>query len=132
MERNDCWVGLQQVYPIAFRDVMPIDGAPRYVALMNHESDVIDAYSTDGILKKYDLVVLEDDKEFFLPYHAIPIVNNRILEEFPEVVPVLEELSCYLSDDVMRELNYKVDEEQQRPEDVASNFLVQNNLIHEK
>ena len=132
MERNDCFLGLQQVYPIAFRDVMPIDGAPRYVALTNHESDVIDAYSTDGLLKKYDLVVLEDDKGFFLPYHAIPIVNNRVLEEFPEVVPILEELSIYLSDDVMRELNYKVDEEQQRPEDVARDFLIQNSLISEK
>ena len=111
---------------------MPIDGAPRYVALTNHESDVIDAYSTDGLLKKYDLVVLEDDKGFFLPYHAIPIVNNRVLEEFPEVVPILEELSNYLSDDVMRELNYKVDEEQQRPEDVARDFLIQNSLITEK
>ena len=44
-----------------------------------------DVYKRQGLLKKYDLVVLEDDKGFFLPYHAIPIVNNRVLEEFPEV-----------------------------------------------
>lgn len=64
-----------------------------------------------------------------MPYHAIPIVNNRLLEEYPEVVPLLEKLSNYLNDDVMRELNYLVDEERQKPEDVAYNFLKQNNLI---
>lgn len=129
MERTDCWLGLQKAYPIAFKDIVAIDGAPRYLALINKESDVIDAYSTDGLLKKYDLVVLEDDKNFFLPYQAIPIVNNRILEEFPEIIPLLEELSDYLNDDVMRELNYLVDEEKYQPKEVASNFLKQHNLI---
>ena len=56
MERTDCWLGLQKAYPIAFKDVIALDGAPRYLALMNKESDVIDAYSTDGLLKKYDLL----------------------------------------------------------------------------
>ena len=129
MERTDCWLGLQKAYPIAFKDVIALDGAPRYLALMNKESDVIDAYSTDGLLKKYDLVVLEDDKNFFLPYQAIPIVNNRILEEFPEIIPLLEELSNYLNDNIMRELNYLVDEERIEPKEVAQNFLIQNNLI---
>ena len=64
MERNDCYVGLEKVYNINFKDIIAIDGAPRYLALINEESDVIDAFSTDGLLKKYDLVVLEDDKNF--------------------------------------------------------------------
>ncbi len=129
MERNDCWIGLTKAYPISFKDVIPLDGAPRYLALMNKESDVIDAYSTDGLLKKYDLVVLEDDRNFFLPYQAIPVANNNLIENYPEVIPILEELSNYLNDNVMRELNYLVDEEQMQPEEVAHNFLIQNNLI---
>lgn len=129
MERNDCYIGLEKMYPINFKEVIPIDGAPRYTALMNDESQVIDAYSTDGLLKKYDLVVLEDDKSFFLPYHAIPVVNENIINNYPEVVTVLEELSGYLSDDVMRELNYEVDEERQNPDVVAHNFLVSEGLI---
>lgn len=131
MERNDCYVGLEKVYNINFKDIIAIDGAPRYLALINEESDVIDAFSTDGLLKKYDLVVLEDDKNFFLPYDAIPIVNNRILNEYPEVISLLEELSNYLNDDVMRELNYQVDEEKEKPSTVAHNFLIENNLIKE-
>lgn len=130
MERKDCWLGLKEAYPFAFKDIIALDGAPRYLALINKESDVIDAYSTDGLLKKYDLVVLEDDKNFFLPYQAIPIANNRILEEFPEIIPLLEELSHYLNDNVMRELNYLVDEEKWQPREVASNFLKQHNLLH--
>ncbi|MBR3887681.1 MAG: ABC transporter permease subunit [Clostridia bacterium] len=131
MERNDCYIGLEKTYPINFQDVIPIDGSPRYIALMNEESDVIDAYSTDGLLKKFDLVVLEDDKNFFLPYHAIPVVNNRLLDNYPEIVPLLEKMATHLNDEVMRELNYKVDEERLNAKDVAHDFLILNNLISE-
>ena len=65
-----------------------------------------------------------------MPYQAIPIANNRILEEFPEIIPLLEELSHYLNDNVMRELNYLLDEEKWQPREVASNFLKQHNLLH--
>ena len=131
MERSDCWLGLQQAYPIQFKSITPIDGAPRYIALLNEESDVIDAYSTDGLLKKYDLVVLEDDKNFFLPYEAIPLANNRLLKDYPEVISLLEELGNYLNDNVMRNLNYQVDEERQKPSMVAHNFLEQQGLLKE-
>lgn len=53
-----------------FKDNIAMDGATRYVALANKESDVIDAYSTDGLISYYDLVVLEDDKQYFLPYYG--------------------------------------------------------------
>lgn len=129
MERNDCYLGLKETYPINFKEVVAIDGSPRYIALMDGESDVIDAYSTDGLLEKFGLVVLEDDKNFFLPYHAIPVVNNRIMEEYSEIIPLLERLSECLNDATMRELNYKVDEERLKAEDVAHEFLIKNNLI---
>ena len=129
MERNDCYIGLKEIYPINFKEVIPIDGSPRYIALMDGESDVIDAYSTDGLLEKFGLVVLEDDKNFFLPYHAIPVVNNRIIEEYSEIIPLLENLSECLNDAKLRELNYKVDEERLKAEDVAHEFLVDNDLI---
>ena len=129
MERNDCYIGLKEIYPINFKEVIPIDGSPRYIALMDGKSDVIDAYSTDGLLEKFGLVVLEDDKNFFLPYHAIPVANNRIIEEYSEIIPLLENLSECLNDEKMRELNYKVDEERLKAEDVAHEFLVENDLI---
>lgn len=128
-ERNDCWLGLQKEYPIKFKKVIPIDGAPRYTALLSNECSVIDAYSTDGLLKKYNLTVLKDDQNFFLPYHAIPIVNEYVEEECSEVIPLIHQLQKYLNDDVVVELNYKVDELKQKPKDVAREFLQENNLI---
>ena len=132
MERQDCWLGLEKHYNLSFRDIIPIDGSPRYVALTNQESDVVDAYSTDGLIQKYDLVVLEDDQNFFLPYQAVPVTNNRLIQEFPEVEPLLEELSHYLNDEVIRNLNYQVDENKKTPSEVAKNFLLENNLIEER
>ena len=129
MEREDCYLGAKNYYNFNFSNITPIDGSPRYVALVNGESDVVDAYSTDALLKKYDLVVLEDDKNFFLPYHAVPVINEKIRKEYPEVINILKKLSTKLSDEVMRNLNYKVDIEKENASDVAKEFLKENNLI---
>lgn len=131
VERKDCWVGLQKTYPIQFKKIIPIDGSPRYTALTSNECDVIDAYSTDGLLKKFDLKVLKDDQSFFLPYHAIPVINERIQEECPEIIPIINQLQQYLNEDVMVDLNYQVDELKQKPKDVAKEFLKQHHLLKE-
>ena len=75
------------------------------------------------------MVVLDDDKNFFLPYQAVPVVNDNILKNYPEVKITLEALSPYLSDEVMRELNYNVDVLNQKPSNVAKGFLKKNGLI---
>lgn len=129
VERKDCLVGLQETYPVNFKDIVPIDGSPRYTALMSGECDVIDAYSTDGLLKKFDLKVLKDDKQFFLPYNAIPVTNDRVKEEFPEIEKLLNELGQYLNEETMVDLNYRVDELKQKPSDVAKDFLQEKGLI---
>ena len=130
VERKDCLVGLQETYPVNFKDIVPIDGSPRYTALMSGECDVIDAYSTDGLLKKFDLKVLKDDKQFFLPYNAIPVTNDRVKEDFPEVEKLLNELGQYLDEETMVDLNYRVDELKQKPSDVAKDFLQEKGLIN--
>lgn len=96
---------------------------------MSGECDVIDAYSTDGLLKKFDLKVLKDDKQFFLPYNAIPVTNDRVKEDFPEVEKLLNELGQYLNEETMVDLNYRVDELKQKPSDVAKDFLQEKGLI---
>lgn len=129
VERKDCLVGLQNKYALQFEEVIPIDGSPRYTALTSKESDVIDAYSTDGLLKKFDLVVLKDDKKCFPPYDAIPVINDRIQEEYPEIIPELNRLQDVLSEEVMVDLNYKVDELKINSKDVAHDFLEKHRLI---
>ena len=129
MEREDCLKGLVNTYAINFKDVIGIDGSPRYTALENGNCDIIDAYSTDGLLKKYDLVVLEDDKGSFPPYDAIPVINETIRKDCPEVVKLLNSLSKYLDESVMVDLNYQVDVLQKKSSDVAHDFLVKQGLI---
>lgn len=127
--RADGLPGLQKNYDLEFKKIKSMDGALRYQALKSGDAQVIDAYSTDGLLKKFNLKVLEDDKEFFPPYYAIPLVREDILKDHPEVEEVLNKLSGKIDEETMINLNYQVDEEGKTPEEVAHNFLVEENLI---
>ncbi len=127
--REDGYLGLKEAYPFNFADVKPVDGGLRYTALMNGESQAIDGFSTDGLLKRFELVVLEDDQQFFPPYYAVPIVNEKTLTEHPELADVLNLLNGKITDEVMQELNYLADVEKQRPEKVARDFLVREGLL---
>jgi osmoprotectant transport system substrate-binding protein len=91
--------------------------------------DVTDAFATDGPLMKYKLKVLKDDKGFFPPYYAAPIVRNDTLEAHPELEEVLNMMAGLLDDAKMTELNYKVDVEGQEIEAVAKEFLQAEGLI---
>jgi osmoprotectant transport system permease protein len=128
--RTDGLSGLTELYNLNFKKTIGIDGSSRYIALTQNDTQVTDSFATDGLLKKYDLIVLEDDKNFFPGYYAVPIVRSEVLEKYPEIEPVLDELGQLLTNDVMIELNYKVDEEQMEPELVATQFLKEHGLYH--
>ncbi len=90
---------------------------------------VVDAFSTDGLLKKYNLTVLEDDKGVFPPYYGVPLVREETLEAHPELKGVIDRMMATLDTETMRELNYQVDVEHKNPKEVAHNFLVAKGLI---
>lgn len=128
--RKDGLIGLSDAYQLQFKDVKAVDGGLRYTALNNHKSDVIDAFSTDGLLEAFKLKVLKDDKHFFPPYYAVPMIKEQTLKEHPELKKVINSLSGKLTDEKMRELNYKVDSLKQSPEKVAKEFLKKEGLIN--
>ena len=128
-ERDDGYLGMQKVYNMNFKDAKCVDGALRYTALANGNSDVIDAFTTDGLLKMFDLVVLEDDMGFFPPYHGVPIVRNDTIEKHPEVKVQLERLADLIDETAMIDMNYMVDKEGKDPAQVAEDFLRANGLI---
>ena len=128
INREDGLPGLEKEYGLNFKDTIGIDGSPRYTALQNNNAQVIDAFTTDGLLKKFNLTVLEDDKNFFPPYYAIPLVRSDTLKEYPEIEKILNALGPYLTDEVMQDLNYQVDELGKSPEKVATDFLNMINL----
>ena len=122
--REDGLVGLQKEYNFKVGKNLTLDSSPRYTALINGDVDIIDAFATDGLLKKFNLKTLIDDKEFFPPYYPMPIMRSETLNKFPEIEPILEELGSVLTNEVMSELNYRVDELQESPEEVARDFLI--------
>ena len=129
LNRNDGIPNLKVVYGMEFMEEKAIDGTLRYIAIKNDEVQVVDAFSTDGLLIEYNLVVLQDDLNFFPPYQAVPLVREDTLKEFPELLPELNKLKNVLDDASMRQLNYLVDVEQKNPTDVAREFLVSKGLI---
>ena len=90
---------------------------------------VITAFSTDGLLKKFSLITLEDNKNFFPPYYAVPFIRADTLNKYPEIAEILKKLGDLLDEETMIELNYQVDEMQKDPKEVAREFLIKNNLI---
>lgn len=127
--RADGLPGLQEMYGFQFQENLTMDGAPRYTALVHGDVDVVDAFATDGLLKKLALKPLIDDKQFFPPYYAVPVVRSEVLAKYPEIIPILEQLGEMLTDEVMIELNYQVDELQHSPQQVAKEFLQQQGLL---
>jgi osmoprotectant transport system permease protein len=130
LNREDGIIGLEKHYGFTFGNEVGINGANKYLAIDNRETDITDAFSTDGLLKKFDLVQLEDDKNFFPPYFAVPLMRSGLLDEYPEIEDVLNELGEVLTNEIMIELNYQVDELQKQPRQVANEFLKEQGLIN--
>src|SRR5688500_6836847 len=107
--RADGLPGLQRAYGLKPRAVRSLVQAVKYQALAQGAVDVVDGYSTDGLLARYDLVVLEDDRGFFPPYEAAAMVGPRLWRDSPAAVAALSRLSGRLDVATMRDLNRRVE-----------------------
>lgn len=128
-DRPDGYPGLNQTYGMTFKEVKGMDHGIMYRSLTDKNVDVVDAFSTDGQIKMNNLVILQDDKSFFPPYHAGPLVRQDTLTKYPEVEKALHTLEGKLTEQVMQELNAKVDSEGLKEETVAMDFLKSQGLI---
>jgi len=127
MGRKDGDIGLKKIYRLNLNPSV-VNDALMYKALYEGKLDIISGYSTDGRIKAYDLIVLNDDKKIFPPYFAAPIIKEKTLQKYPDLEKTLDLLAGKINDSVMTELNYKTDYLHQVPEKVAKEFLVKNNL----
>jgi osmoprotectant transport system substrate-binding protein len=91
--------------------------------------DLIAGNSTDGLISRYGLVQLDDDRNYFPPYDAVPVVRQAALQKHPKLRGLLKELGGILSVEEMRKLNYAVDGEKRQAKDVAREFLIQKKFI---
>lgn len=127
--RSDGLVGLSRVYGLKPRDVRPLAPAIKYQALASGAVDVIDGYSTDGLLARYDLITLIDDRHFFPPYEAAALVSNRLADQAPAAIAALTLLSGRLDEATMRQLNRRVEVNGEDVSKVARDELIALGLV---
>jgi len=126
MERPDGYKGLVSKYDFKFKEAPRVmDLGLLYRALQNNQVDLVAGSNTDGLIAALDLVVLEDDRHYFPPYDAVPIVRRETLQRHPEVSDALRRLNGRISAEDMRRLNYAVDGEKKDAATVVRDFLAQ-------
>lgn len=130
IDRPDGLPGFQEEYGIQFKGVKGMDHGIMYRSINAKEVDVINSYTTDGQLQMYNLRVLEDDKSYFPPYHALPLARTEILTQYPELEEVLLQLAGKIDETTMQMMNAKVDNEGMMVETVAKEFLQEAGFIN--
>ena len=129
MERLDGYQGLVQTYNLHFAEpprIMDLGLLTR--ALKDKQVDLIAGNATDGLIPALDLFVLDDDRHYFPPYEAVPIVREDVLAKHPAIQEALHQLAGKISDDDMRRLNYAVDGEHRDVTQVVREFLKSKGL----
>jgi osmoprotectant transport system substrate-binding protein len=129
LERPDGFRGWSDRYSLRFAappNVM--DLGLLYRALVDHQVDIVAGNSTDGLIDSLHLVALEDDRHYFPPYDAVPIVRRAALEKFPQLRAALADLAGKLTAAEMRRLNAQVDADQRDVAAVVRAFRASKNL----
>lgn len=130
--KNDGYKAFSKIYGLSFKQLFPMEINLVYTAVQSKDVDIVLAYSSDPRIKKFDLVTLEDDKKFFPPYFASPLVLNETIKEHPEITSALKPLFGKIDLDTIRTLNAKVDLEKQDPKEVAKDYLEAQGLIKQR
>lgn len=129
LERPDGFIGLKDAYGMKFKSTTGLDPGLTYGAVREGTTDVNDAFSTDGRIEAFGLQVLEDDKHFFPPYFAAPVIRQDTLQAHPELAGVLNLLAGKIDDRTMSVLNGRVDLEGGEPRKVAEDWLKEAGLL---
>ncbi|MGI6778949.1 MAG: glycine betaine ABC transporter substrate-binding protein [Acetivibrionales bacterium] len=131
LERVDGIPGLEEKYGFKFnRDrVTTMEVGLTYGALRDNKVDVAMGFATDGRIPAFNFANLEDDNKFFPVYNPAPVIRQEILDAYPDLAEVLNKLPPLLDNDTLANLNKEVDVDQKEPEEVARQFLLDNELI---
>jgi len=130
MERPDGYNGMVSTYGLRFTEqprIMDLGLLAR--ALKDRQIDFAGGNATDGLIPAMDLFVLADDKHYFPPYEAVPVIREQTLHQHPEVGSALSQLADKISDTEMQQMNYQVDGQHRDTEEVVREFLKRKQLI---
>ena len=128
MNRTDGWPALKKTYGLKL-EVRSMDHGLAFEAIRLDQVQLIDAYSTDAKIKKFDLFVLEDDLKFFPTYYAAPLVRERW---WPQIRSVMSRLDGLINNEEMIQLNTRVELDKLSYAEAANEFLVSKNLVNKK
>jgi osmoprotectant transport system substrate-binding protein len=130
-ERPDGQLGLIAVYGPGFEEIEVVAVGPglKYQEFVNGDAEVVLAFSTDGEIAEYDLVVLEDDLGLWPPYHVAPFVRKDVLDANPTIADALNPTAPLLTNEIMQRLNARVAIDGEEPVDVARAFLQESGLL---
>jgi osmoprotectant transport system substrate-binding protein len=129
LERPDGFRGWSDRYNLHFAETPKVmDLGLLYRALVDHQVDIVAGNSTDGLIDSLGLLALEDDRHYFPPYDAVPIVRQSTLAQFPQLRATLTDLAGKLSAVDMRRLNYAVDAQHQDAAAVVRAFRASHGL----
>jgi osmoprotectant transport system substrate-binding protein len=130
LERRDGFPGLAETYQLHFAASPSVmDLGLLYRALQAKQVDVVAGSNTDGMIAALGLVVLDDDRKYFPPYDAVPVVRPQALRDVAGMQAALEQLSGRITTEDMRRMNFALDGKKQNVSDVAHNFLVDHHLL---
>ena len=129
-QRTDCLLGLQQVYGLKFKKFVPVAIDLRHEVLEKGQADVSIVFTTDPQNKRNGLVLLEDDKGMFPPYNSTFVVRKEVADKAgPDLAKTVALVQKGLTDEVMQELNARVDLDKKTPRAVAKEYLQESNLL---
>ena len=128
-DRKDGLPGLKAKYDMVFGEDLQMAIGLRYQALKNDQIQVVNGYSTDGMISAMKLKRLRDDKNLWPPYFVVPVIRREALDANPKIAEVLNRVSALLDETTMAQMNYQVDGEKLEPKDVAHDFLKAKGLI---
>jgi len=126
MSRQDGYPGFARTYGLKFSEPpREMDLSLSYQALAGGQVDLIAGNSTDGLIDKLGLFQLEDDRHYFPPYEAAPLVRRETLERYPQLAGAINRLAGKITNEQMRKLNYAIDAEKRDVTEVVREFLGQ-------
>ena len=124
IEREDGYKGLASTYGLRFLEMPRVmDLTLIYRALAEHQVDVIAGDATAGLIEAMHLTALEDDRHYFPPYDAVPVVRAATMLRVPEIGRALARLDGRVTAPIMRRMNYAVDADKRDPAVVVREFL---------
>lgn len=129
---GDGYDGFKQAYGFEFSSILPMQIGLVYDAVDAGRMDIVLGYSTDGRIASYDLVMLEDDLNFFPPYDAAAVATDDVLTKNPKIREALDKLAGTIDTEQMQKLNFRADNDLVEPSVVAKEFLEEHDYFEGK